>query len=251
MSCTGTTLLSGPSGHRAGHRRRSPGPDQWCTVRSTTRPTQRRARCPQPSVSASSTWLRWPPRREWFHSSRPRSTTRPTPRCGQCSRARTSTPISRPTGSGPPATPNWGLVTPFTLTSGSQFRPPPPAGISAMPQLLASTQYATNFNDVKDLGRYNSTSRTADQTQAAFFWANDVDTTYKPPGQHFAHTQAVSRQQGLTQAGNARLFALVALAMADAAITAWDSKYLTPIDLWRPETAIHLALDDGNGATSP
>jgi len=157
----------------------------------------------------------------------------------------------RPTGSGPPATPNWGLVTPFTLTSGSQFRPPPPAGISAMPQLLASTQYATNFNDVKDLGRYNSTSRTADQTQAAFFWANDVDTTYKPPGQHFAHTQAVSRQQGLTQAGNARLFALVALAMADAAITAWDSKYLTPIDLWRPETAIHLALDDGNGATSP
>ncbi len=50
---------------------------------------------------------------------------------------------------------------------------------------------------------------------------------------------------------NARLFALAALAMADAAIVAWDAKYETSLDLWRPETAIRLAKDDGNPATSP
>lgn len=157
----------------------------------------------------------------------------------------------RQTGSGPPATPNWGLVTPFTLNSGTQFRPPPPGGFSSLPDLLASPLYAAQLNEVKSLGAVNSTTRTAEQTRIAFFWANDVAGTYKPPGQLLRHTAILAVDHGLESFPAARLFTLVTLAMADAAIVAWDAKYLTAIDLWRPETAIKLAATDGNPATEP
>ncbi len=159
----------------------------------------------------------------------------------------------RRTPNGCPAavSPNWGAVRPFAIGSGSAFRPPRPGGFSTYPELLASPLYAQNVNEVQTLGRFNSTVRTAAQTQIAFFWANDIDGTYKPPGQHLDHTRIVSQQRGLTLQQNARLFGLVATAMADAGVAAWDSKYLTPIDLWRPESAITLAATDNNPATNP
>jgi hypothetical protein len=155
----------------------------------------------------------------------------------------------RPTGTAGAVTPNWGRVRPFALTSGSQFRPPLPGGFPSTAQLLASPLYAAQVNEVKQLGRETGSTRTAEQTQIAWFWANDLDGTYKPPGQHFAHTQIVARQRHLTEFQNARLFALVAIALADTAIASWDTKYDTPVDLWRPETAIRLADTDGNPAT--
>jgi membrane-associated phospholipid phosphatase len=48
---------------------------------------------------------------------------------------------------------------------------------------------------------------------------------------------------------NARLFALLNIAMADAAICAWDAKYT--FHFWRPVTAIRNAETDGNPATDP
>ncbi|MEH0841316.1 vanadium-dependent haloperoxidase [Micromonospora sp. CPCC 205711] len=155
----------------------------------------------------------------------------------------------RRTGSGEPATPSWGLVKPFAMASNTQFRPGPPAGYSSYGTLLASKAYADQVNEVKSLGAYNSTARTADQTQAAWFWANDLDGTYKPPGQLFTHTRIVSASAKLTQAGNARLFALVGIAMGDAAVVAWDTKYQTTVDLWRPESAIRLAGTDSRTDT--
>ena len=152
----------------------------------------------------------------------------------------------RPTGSGEAVTPNWFKVRPFTMKSGRQFRPPLPGGYCDKQELLRSKEYAAQFNEVKRLGAANSTLRTAEQTQIAFFWANDLDGTYKPPGHLFRMTQIVSEQRGVSLVDNARLFALVGLALADAAIVAWDAKYATPIDLWRPETAIRLASTDGN-----
>jgi hypothetical protein len=156
----------------------------------------------------------------------------------------------RPTGSGNAVTPDWGLVKSFTMTSGSQFRPPLPGGFATMPELLRSPLYAQQLNESKDLGSATSQSRTDEQTRIAHFWANDVDMTYKPPGQHFSHTQAIASARNLTTAQSAKLFAMVGLAMADAGIAAWDAKYQTNIDLWRPETAIHDAELDGNDATA-
>ncbi|MFE2311485.1 vanadium-dependent haloperoxidase, partial [Streptomyces sp. NPDC059411] len=145
-------------------------------------------------------------------------------------------------------TPGWGRVTPFTTTSLKPFQPALPGGYSSYAALLASPEYAAQVADVQSLGSAGSTARTPDQTQSALFWANDLGPdakhplgTYKPPGQLFSLTQIVSKQQGLSQYANARLFALVSLSMADAAIVAWDSKYETAIQLWRPVSAITLA----------
>jgi hypothetical protein len=109
----------------------------------------------------------------------------------------------RPTGSGPAATPNWGNVKPFTMTSGAQYRPQLPAGYSSMSALLASPEYTAQFNEVREFGKITSHVRTPDQTQAAFFWANDLDGTYKPPGQLFQHTQIVAAQRGLCSRSSA------------------------------------------------
>jgi hypothetical protein len=150
-----------------------------------------------------------------------------------------------------PATPHWPLVTPWTMLSGDQFRP---AGVGRlrhtdMAALLASPQYELMYNDVKELGRIDSTTRTPYQTETARFWANDRDGTYKPPG-HLNHiAQVLAAGEGHTMAENARFFALLNLAMAEAAIVAWDAKYSTDIDLWRPVTGIALADLDGNPGT--
>jgi len=159
----------------------------------------------------------------------------------------------RPTGSGDAAGPNWPGVKPFCMTSGEQFRPPRPGGYQSKTEMLASPEYAAQLNEVALLGEASApaTVRTADQTEIAFFWANDLDGTYKPPGQLFEITKIVSVQKGLDVVENARLFALVALAMGDAAIVAWDAKYETGLDLWRPETAIREAGGDGNPGTTP
>jgi hypothetical protein len=115
--------------------------------------------------------------------------------------------------------------------------------------MLQSSEYAAQFNEVKTLGRFDSTVRTPEQTEIARFWATDLDGTSKPPGQLSTITKIVSELRGLDVVQNARLFALVALAMGDAAIVAWDAKYDTSRDLWRPESAITLASTDGNAAT--
>ena len=156
----------------------------------------------------------------------------------------------RPTGSGSAASPNWPTVAPFCMTSGDRFRPPRPGGYQSKTEMLASAEYAAQLNEVALLGEAGSAARTAEQTEIAFFWANDLDGTYKPPGQLFDITKVVSALRALDVVENARLFALVALAMGDAAIVAWDAKYSTDLELWRPETAIQEADSDGNLATT-
>lgn len=162
----------------------------------------------------------------------------------------------RPAAGATAATPNWGKTTPFTLAGDSPegwratFRPPIPAGASSTGDLLRSAAYTAQFDEVKSLGRFDSATRTSDQTDIAHFWANDLDGTSKPPGHLFGITKTVAVDQGLDVPATARLFALVAAAMADAAIVAWDSKYDTELDLWRPDTAIQLAALDGNKDTT-
>jgi membrane-associated phospholipid phosphatase len=156
----------------------------------------------------------------------------------------------RPTDDGAAAdTPQWGRVTPFSFGSASTFRPPLPARLPGYGDLLGSFVYAQQVNQVKALGAAESTARGADQTETAWFWANDVDGTAKLPG-HLLRLAA-----GLAPGGSllaeARMFALLSFALADATVAAWDSKYEAPVSLWRPETAIRLAGTDGNACTEP
>ncbi len=136
--------------------------------------------------------------------------------------------------------PQWPKVRPFVMNSGHHFRPPPP------PQ-LATALYAFDFNLVKDLGSKTSTTRTAEQSAIATFWA-DGGGTVTPPGHWNVIARDVANVRGNTVAQNARLFALLNVALADAAICSWDCKYSD--NLWRPITAIRAADTDGNSATS-
>lgn len=133
--------------------------------------------------------------------------------------------------------PQWKDVTPFAMTSGSQFQPPGPPAIN-------STQYTASYNEVKSLGSKTGSTRTADQTDVAYFWADGAGTA-TPPGHWNLITQQIASIQGLNLEQNSRLFALLNMATADAAIAAWDAKF--DAALWRPVTAIQL--DDGNPST--
>lgn len=136
--------------------------------------------------------------------------------------------------------PNWPLVTPWCMTSGAHLRqgPPPAPG---------SAEYAAAFREVKRLGRKDSASRTAEQTQIALFWA-DGPGTATPPGHWLVIAQGISRQQNLSLLEKARLFALLSLTVADAAIVSWDHKYY--YNNWRPVTGIQHADTDGNPHTA-
>lgn len=126
-------------------------------------------------------------------------------------------------------TPQWGQVTSWAVTDPSRFLPPPPPA-------LGSVQYAADFNRTKLLGGTTSSARTADETLYAHFWADVPGHSVTPPGHWNEIAEHVSLQRGLGLAQNARLFALLDIGLADAAICCWDAKYL--YNFWRPVTAI-------------
>ncbi|MEG4057941.1 MULTISPECIES: phosphatase PAP2 family protein [unclassified Microcoleus] len=136
--------------------------------------------------------------------------------------------------------PQWAEVTPFAMTSGSQFRP-------AGPPALDSAKYAEEVNYVKEIGKSDSLTRTLDQTAIAKFWANGAGT-FTPPGHWNQIAEETATLTGQSLEDSARLFALLNFALADAAISCWDAKY--EYNLWRPVTAIRQADTDNNPNTT-
>ncbi len=132
---------------------------------------------------------------------------------------------------------NFPGVTPFALTSSTQFLPAPPPALS-------SEEYAASLNEVKELGSATSARRTADQTLTAFLWSipprSDAVTF------NIARTTALARNNSTVE--NARLFALLFMAYHDALETTFTSQYT--YGLWRPVTAIRRADEDGNPDTT-
>jgi len=141
-----------------------------------------------------------------------------------------------PPANAPGLAPNLGHILTFVIPNGSTFRP-------AGPPALVTQEYADNVNEVQRIGSASAgpADRSADGTQSAQFWGGTALTAW------FRIAEAVSRQNHLTLSENNRLFTLMSVAMADAVITCWDSKYF--YEFWRPITAIRLANTDGNPAT--
>jgi hypothetical protein len=126
-------------------------------------------------------------------------------------------------------------VTPFTLRAPDQFAAgPPPA--------LTSAQYTADFEEVRIMGAFMDSGRTEEQTAIAEFFGEPPDSAWNRTVRHIA----LERKQSV--ADNARLFALVNLASADAQITTWRDKYR--YGFWRPITAIRAADTDGNPDTT-
>ena len=128
------------------------------------------------------------------------------------------------------------FVQPFALTSASQVRPEAPPD-------LTSDVWARDYNEVKALGSAIESSRTAEQTDIARFWSDN------PPLQWNRAWRALSLAKGLRLVDNARYFAMLTTASADALIACWDAKYF--YNFWRPVTAIRAGDSDGNPDTAP
>jgi hypothetical protein len=126
-------------------------------------------------------------------------------------------------------------VTPFGLTEASQFRlPPPPA--------LQTGKYAMDYLEVLRVGRVDSPFRPQDRTDVARFYAAAT-----PVQVWNSAARQASAAQGQTLSENARIFALLAMAMCDGSIAVFETKYL--YNSWRPVTAIRNGGIDGNALT--
>jgi len=135
--------------------------------------------------------------------------------------------------------PGWGLVIPFGIESGSQFRlgPPPP---------LDSGVYARDYNEVKLVGKSDAGPdiRPQDRTDVARFFSVSSPVQAWNQG-----ARQASMAQGKTLSENARIFALLGMAIFDASIAAYDSKYY--YNGWRPLNAIWGGNLDSNHKTEP
>lgn len=132
---------------------------------------------------------------------------------------------------------NWRNVTPFALRRVSQFRSDPPPA-------LKSARYTRDYKEVKAVGGRNSSERPQDRANVAKLYAIVGDAILWNP---IATQLAAARHGSLSQ--NARTLALVNIALSDAGLAVIETKYHYTI--WRPETAIHAAGNDGNGKTEP
>jgi hypothetical protein len=134
----------------------------------------------------------------------------------------------------PALLPGWGNVSPWVLKSDYQFRPEAPPS-------LDSEVYARDYNEIKEIGSLNSSTRTAKQTQIATFWLGSPVAIWNPP------LRDLVAASDFDISTRARTFALVHLSAADSSIACWEAKYY--YNYWRPQPAIRRGAEDGNDAT--
>ena len=125
-------------------------------------------------------------------------------------------------------------VTPWVMTNGSQFRPAPPPA-------LTSETWTADLNEIRELGRIDSTKRSPEQTTIGRFWFITGPRSYNP----IVRQIAMSKDMDIVDC--ARLFALTSMAGNDAIIAVFDAKYT--YNHWRPVTAIRNADQTNNSAT--
>jgi PAP2 superfamily len=128
----------------------------------------------------------------------------------------------------------WPKVKPFAMQSPSQFRPQPPIA-------LKSAEWATDYNEIKNLGGKTSSKRTARQTEDAQFWLITGPVSYYPI------VRQLVAAKGMDVIDSARFMALASTAVADSYIAVFDAKY--HYEFWRPITAIRNGDLDDNPAT--
>lgn len=133
-----------------------------------------------------------------------------------------------------PVSSTYGRVMPWTMTSGSQFRPAPPPP-------LTSANWAKDVKEIREFGGRANRKRSSEQTDIGRFWFVTGPQAWNPIVRQLA---AIKK---LDIVDSARLFALVAIATDDAFIAVFEAKY--HYNFWRPITAIRNADLSNNPAT--
>jgi hypothetical protein len=116
-------------------------------------------------------------------------------------------------------------MTPFTMTSSSQFRP------EEGPTPLDSENWVEDYNRTKLWGSLTNSPRTTEQTTIGLFW------TPNPGPPFISMLKQLVSDHSLGSLDAARLYAMVWTGYADAFIGCMDGKY--HYSFWRPVTAIH------------
>jgi hypothetical protein len=136
-------------------------------------------------------------------------------------------------------------MTPWVILRANQFRPAAPYASSTTGQIdLTNAQYLADYEETKTMGDY--ATRLAlhdDHSELALFWNGNTPLFW------IRIASQVSAARHLTMSQNAHLFALLNLAMGDAAIACWDAKYR--FVLWRPITAVREGAVDPDSTWKP
>ncbi len=119
---------------------------------------------------------------------------------------------------------HWGSVTPFVLTSGSQFRPVPPPAVG-------SAKYNTALTQVKTFGTLANPRHTVEQTRIAQFYKQDAEILVNEVARQLVSSSDATLEEA------ALIFAATDFALADSRIAEWDAKYF--YKFWRPITAVN------------
>jgi hypothetical protein len=131
---------------------------------------------------------------------------------------------------------HWQDVTPFGIDSSAQFRSPPPPS-------LTNQRYAADYREVKTVGGVHSTKRPQDRADVALFYNAVLAVAVWNPA-----ARQIAAARGTSLSANARMFALLNMAINDGLVSSMETKY--HYELWRPETAIRAGDADGNRKTA-
>lgn len=126
------------------------------------------------------------------------------------------------------AVPGWGAQKPWAMKNAADF-------LAVDFPEMGSAEFVRQFKKIKTIGGINSSTRTPDETQIAFFW-EDGPRGVTPPGHWQIIAMEIIQEMDFDLLEQARLFAMMSMSQADAAITTWHSKYVH--EILRPETAI-------------
>ena len=120
----------------------------------------------------------------------------------------------------PPLLPNWGKTKPWLMTTGSQFRSPPPPAVN-------SPEFNLYLGELREIERLNN----PEQLKIAQFWADGVGT-YTPPGHWNAIVDNMivkNNRRGIVNYLNelsvSRILAAMNMSIMDAGIGCWETKY--------------------------
>ena len=125
-------------------------------------------------------------------------------------------------------------VRPLAFDDNARFRPDGPYA-------LTSSRYTRDFNEVKALGRVDSTERTPEQTEIARFWTEQTMVQWNRTLRNLALDRHLDTLE------TARMMAMVHVSTADSMVGCWEAKY--HYTFWRPQHAIQRADTDGNPDT--
>ncbi|MGZ8376445.1 MAG: vanadium-dependent haloperoxidase [Gemmatirosa sp.] len=107
----------------------------------------------------------------------------------------------------------WGMVRPWFMATGDQFRPPPPPEFGS-PELQAAVEEVRRLTD----------ARTPEQLRLAQYWASTAGPG-GPAGIFAEHALQLAERYGLDEERTAHVLAVMLMAQMDASIACWDAKF--------------------------